>query len=87
MSLYINPGKVTAVLLADGWHDVADDSFDLDAYEYVEPHPDPGRDGLILLGGGQCAGVPSTGFVFAEVGGGYLFGPLTSIVAVRTAKR
>jgi hypothetical protein len=37
MSLYINPGKVTAVLLADGWHDVADDSFDLDAYEYVEP--------------------------------------------------
>jgi len=42
MSLAIDIDKVATVLLADGWHTVEDDSFDIDAYEYVA-HPD-GRD-------------------------------------------
>jgi hypothetical protein len=33
MSLYIDVDRVSSVLLADGWHAVAEDSFDLDAYE------------------------------------------------------
>lgn len=34
-SLAIDPDDVTEVLLADGWHEVDKDSFDLDAYEYI----------------------------------------------------
>jgi hypothetical protein len=82
MSLQINPGHVTAVLLADGWHhDVK--GFDLDAYEYVQPHPNPDRDGFILLGGGREPLVPATGFLFTEPDGTRLYGPLTSILAIK----
>ena len=35
MSLAIDVDRVARVLLDDGWHDVADDSFAIDAYEYV----------------------------------------------------
>lgn len=36
MSLAINPNKVTAILLADGWHPVAQGSLAFDAFEFVE---------------------------------------------------
>lgn len=40
MSILIDIDKVTAVLLPDGWHDVAwkddESTFELDAYEYVD---------------------------------------------------
>ena len=35
MSLAIDVDRVIQVLLADGWHEVLDDSFDLDAYEFI----------------------------------------------------
>jgi len=35
MSLAIDIDRVTAVLLADGWHQVEEESFVLDSYEYV----------------------------------------------------
>lgn len=84
MSLAINPDNVVAVLLADGlgWHEVAGDSFDLDSYEFIEPHPNPDRDGLVLHGGGQ-SGVCATGFAFMDTGGDWLCGPLTAVLAVR----
>lgn len=82
MSLQIDVDSVTAVLLADGWHTIKYASFDIDAYEFHE-------DDELVLGGGQCSHVPSTGFRFTEdQGDGELvdvFGPLTSILAIRTA--
>jgi hypothetical protein len=86
MSLAINVGEVWRVLLADGWHDVAPSadsnqvsSFKLDAYEYV--------DGDLSGGQERAAGVSVLGFSFSEDGGGQLYGPLTSILAVDTKPR
>jgi len=85
MSLSIDIGKVTQVLLADGWHNVGNDSFEIDAYEYV----DAGQDGHRRFGG---SGDNAAGFVFAErLQDGALKstlkvtikGPISSILAVR----
>ena len=76
MSLAINVDLVTHVLLADGWHTVHGDSFDLDAYEYMhEKNP--------IVKGGSVAGVPSTGAVWLESDGTRIMCPLTSVLAVR----
>jgi hypothetical protein len=92
MSLSIDIDEVAAVLLADGWHEVADNdegvsSFDLDAYEFIWRTRED-RDALTLHGGGQSE-VCATGFIFAEKGKrkGMLCGPLTAILAVRTVRR
>jgi hypothetical protein len=77
MSLAIDVDRVTRVLLADGWHEVCEDSFGLDSYEYVEAN------GHIRHGGGD-SGVCATGFAFkTDDGGEYMAGPLTAILAVR----
>lgn len=78
MSLAIDVDNVTAVLLADGWHTVVDDSFNLDAYEYT-------WQGEALHGGGQ-SGVCATGYAFTDSDGDSLAGPLTAILAVRVAR-
>lgn len=80
MSLKIDVDDVTSVLLADGWHTVTDQSFTLDSYEFV-------WQGALQLGGGQCEGVPSTGFEFRGSDGKIWAGPLTSILAVKRAPR
>jgi hypothetical protein len=81
MSLAIDVSKISDVLLADGWHAVADNSFVTDAYEYVK--------GAVVLHAGGSSGVCSTGFHFAEAAGrgavANVEGPLTAILAVRTA--
>jgi hypothetical protein len=93
MSLAIDIDKVTEVLLVDGWHRVADDSFFLDAYEYIEPRER--KDPILHFGGGQGKGAPSTGFGFSEqlaaktgASGGTvtIYGPISAILAVRTKK-
>ena len=76
MSLAIDVDKVEKVLLADGWHEVADASFGLDSYEYV--HRDQ-----IVLGGGKVAGVPSLGAIWKERDGSVVACPFTAILAVR----
>lgn len=76
MSLNIDIDDVSAVLLADGWHPVAGQSFDLDSYEFK-------RGDLRLLGGGACPGVPHTGFSFLDEDGDRIDGPLTALLAVR----
>lgn len=76
MSLNIDVDKVTEVLLADGWHTVADGSFDLDSYEF--------HHGDHVLHGGGRSGVCATGFTFRDANGESLFGPLTAILAVKT---
>lgn len=77
MSLCIDTDRVQAVLLNDGWHEVLDKSFDLDAYEFVWGS----QNGMTVHGGGN-SGVCSTGFAF-KVKDGVLAGPLTAILAVR----
>lgn len=75
MSLSIDTDAVTSVLLADGWHNVADQSFDLDSYEYVW--------GERIVHGGGNYGICATGFTFTTNAGITLSGPLTSLLAVR----
>ena len=80
MSLAIETDAIEAVLLADGWHNVSQNTFALDAYEY--------KDGSrTVLTGGTVAGVVSTGFFFNATDGQAYMGPLTSVLAVRTRSR
>ena len=95
MSLGINVNKVTAVLLADGWHEVAGESFKLGSYEFLRSSEGQQQDGEPQLvhragDGGICA----TGFQFAErivvhESGPVMLqisGPLTAVLAVRTVE-
>lgn len=82
MSLYIDTDEVTGVLLSDGWHKVSGTSFDIDAYEFHTA-------GYVVLAGGNCDLVPSTGFSFVEAGASAaarprISGPLTAVLAVKT---
>jgi hypothetical protein len=85
MSLAIAIDRVADVLLPDGWHKVADRSFDLDAYEYRESADESGQEDVWLVRGGVVAGVPSTGATWTEPDGRKIFCPLTAILAVRYA--
>lgn len=80
MSLAIDIDRVSAVLLADGWHSVHERSFDIDSYEFVQGDH-------LRLAGGQSALVCATGFAFTEYRGQgnivTVAGPITSILAVR----
>lgn len=76
MSLCIDIDHVSRVLLADGWHKVAESSFLLDAYEYVE--------GDDIVHGGGNSGICSTGFAFRTLAGETFFGPLSAVLAVST---
>jgi len=78
MSLAIDVNKVDMVLLLDGWHEVADDSLDLDAYEYA-------REGRILLEGGSVRGVPTIGATWKEPDGSCVACPITAILAVKSS--
>ena len=86
MSLLIDVDQVTRVLIAGRWWDVADNSFTLDAYEYVWRHRGVDRAPLVEHGGGE-SGVCATGFRFKVAGdllneSRFIAGPLTAIQAV-----
>ena len=84
MSLAIDVDHVTHVLLTDGWHEVANASFAIDAYEFLwwgrrcKEHQDP-----VVLHGGGNSGICATGFSFEATDGSSVAGPLTAIVGVR----
>jgi hypothetical protein len=95
MSLSIDVHKVSAVLLADGWHVVAGQSFMVDSYEFLrwaDGQQQGGQSETVHSAG--TGGVSTNGFQFAEeldVPGWVerertvrVTGPLTSILAVRT---
>lgn len=97
MSIAIDIDKVTAVLLADGWHDVAwkksESTFELDSYEYVDGDhfkklaakgSDPTSAFRLVGGAEESVGVPATGFSFRTGSGENMAGPITAILAVRT---
>lgn len=82
MSLVIDTRRVIRVLLADGWHDIKQGSFDLDAYEFMDGYDDYNQP-VVIFKGDQSASIPSTGFTFIE-DGVRIDGPLTSVLAVAT---
>ncbi|HEV3091291.1 MAG TPA: hypothetical protein VGX91_07615 [Candidatus Cybelea sp.] len=90
MSLAIDIDLVTDVLLADGWHHVENDSFEIDAYEFLQTWFNEVEKSQSRLLGGQEALVPSRGFFFSELHGGEdvaTYGPITSIIALRARQR
>lgn len=77
MSLAIDVAKVRAVLLPNaGWLDIKVGSFEIDAYEFR-------TDQTVVQSGGQ-GGVSSVGFRFRDNSNNLVWGPLTTILAVRT---
>jgi hypothetical protein len=62
MSLFIITKRVKRVLLSGRWYTVLDDSFDLDAYEFIQNfHKSEGVDKFISTQPDGC----TTGFTFA----------------------
>ena len=85
MSLAIDVARVTHVLLADGWHEVADGSFTVAPYEFGRP-ADSGADDrdFVVLYNSSNMGADPMGFEFTEARTGALIsGPLASVSAVR----
>jgi len=81
VSLMIDTDLVVSVLLADGWHDVANNSFDFDAYEFHCPrqlgerfYPQPPE-------------VCCTGATWVDGEGRRYYCPATSVLAVRALHR
>jgi hypothetical protein len=75
MSLAIDVDIIEKVLLADGWHEVADASFQVDTYEYV-------HGGRAVLSAGQVEGLTSSGAQWREPSGTIVACPITAILAV-----
>ena len=70
MSLSIDVDEVMRVLLADGWHEVANSSFAIDAYEYLWK-------GQLVHGGDDG------GFSFDDkLTGMRVYGPMSALLAV-----
>ena len=85
MSLAIDVTRVTHVLLADGWHEVADGSFTVAPYEFARPAGTGAndRDFVVLYNSGNM-GTDPMGFEFTEARTSALIsGPLMSVIAVR----
>jgi hypothetical protein len=72
MSQAIDVTKVRSVLLADGWHRIAEHSFTVGPYEYLQA-------GATKSGGNGSA--PPAGYRFKDDAGYVLTGPLSAILA------
>src|SRR6516225_3089935 len=93
MSLAIDIDKVYEVLLPDGkWREVADQSFEMDSYEYLRASEAKVGDHneSVRLGGGQEKLVPGTGARWTERDSKgnerRVFCPVTAIQAVAYVK-
>ena len=75
MSLAIDIGRVTAVLLVDGWHEIRDGTFNLDTYEFQQGDASVHAEG--------DSGISGTGFSFKSGADEFMAGPLSAILAVR----
>ncbi len=89
MSLAIDMDSVKEVLLPDGkWHRIADNSFEIDTYQYLrakEAQPG-GDDAEVRLGGGQEEVLSTCGARWTETNSNgkkrRVFCPITAIQAV-----
>ncbi len=83
MSLAIDVTRITHVLLADGWHEVADGSFTVAPYEFGRPANTEAGDFAVLYNSSNM-GTDPMGFEFTEARTSALIaGPLSSVIAVR----
>lgn len=86
MSLSIDPREVTAVLLADGWHDVEEGTFEIDAYELFIRYWN-GEEKIDQSHMGGQSDICASGFQFVEDGwkscGVVIGGPFSSVIALR----
>jgi hypothetical protein len=73
ITLDVDVTMVDQVLLADGWHDVEDNSFDVMKFEFM-------RDGRYLEGAAA-----EKGATWLELGGIRVACPLTAVLAVEMA--
>jgi hypothetical protein len=89
MTLAIDVDRVTHVLLADGWHEVTDESFTVGPYEFGQTvSTATGEREFVVLPGADSLGVSPVGFAFTEARTGSLMsGPLTSVFAVRQERK
>jgi hypothetical protein len=89
VSLMIDVDLVEGVLLVDGWHQVADHSFTVDAYEFAWWPPDKrkGEDDPKMLQERGDKSVSGAGFSFHDSNDMLVSGPLTAIQAVRHRRR
>lgn len=76
MSVTIDVAKVRSILLADGWHRVAEHSFAVAGYEYVQASAPK------TAGNGNALPV---GFTFKDDAGYVLSGPLSAVLASQAA--
>lgn len=79
MSLSLEPENVTALLLADGWHEAIPGTLFFDAYEFIDPNNEK-ITGILFSGG--------LGFEFSEIvrpdaDPTQIAGPVSSILAIR----
>ena len=72
MSIAIDVAKVRSILLADGWHRIAANSFSVGEYQYVQA-------GATTVGGNGSAA--PLGFKFKDDAGYVLAGPMSAILA------
>ena len=77
MSLAIDTNSISEVLLNCGWIKIQLGSFDLDSFEFVENNP------FYLVHGGGASDICATGFIFTDLKGARVYGPMTSILAVK----
>lgn len=92
MTIEVGPGtpigaidvdEVTAVLLPDGWHECSGRGLYIDEYAYFDGSSGSNSPRWLMTNGSDL-GICPMGFTFCAVDGTYVFGPLTSILAVRT---
>jgi hypothetical protein len=86
MSPKINTDSVDGGMLADGWHKVDKNSFEMDSYEF-SGEKDSMEQGDRRLSGGQEKLVPAAGATWTEPDGTKIFCPTTAILAVRYAPK
>lgn len=74
MSTAIDVTKLRSILLADGWHRVADKSFAIGTYAFLQ--------GGVTTTGKNGASAPA-GFSFKDDAGYVLAGPMSAILATQ----
>lgn len=89
MSLAIDVDCVTHVLLVDGWHEVAGQSFTVAPYEYghIVPTGVTNAPNFVFLHQAGYGGVCPVGFDFTDAAtGASMCGRISSVVAVRRSQ-
>lgn len=74
MSIAIDVTKLRAILLADGWHRIADKSFVIGTYAFLQ--------GGVTTTGKNGGSAPA-GFSFTDDAGYVLSGPMSALLATQ----